>query len=160
MLRHSFLSSRKMAYLNKLEVDLKEIWPLIEEAISTGGEFRLFHRGKSMLPLLREGKDSVLLVKPDEIKKNDIVLFVRESGQFVMHRIVKIKGDEYIMCGDYQCVLEHGIKKENIVAKVKGIYRDNDYYELEGNKEYKKYVNKLPFRRFKIKLLFALGINK
>ena len=135
------------------------MWPLIEESISTGGEFRLFHKGKSMMPLLREGKDSVLLVKPDNIQKNDIVLFVRESGQFVMHRVVKIKGDEYIMCGDYQCVLERGIKKENIVAKVKGVFRENEYNDLTS-KEYKKYVKGLPFRRFKIRVLFALGLNK
>jgi len=145
--------------LNKLEIDLKELWPLINEAIMAGGEFRLFHKGMSMMPLLREGKDSVLLTAPTDLKKNDIVLYIRSSGQFVMHRIVKVKGDEYIMCGDNQCVLERGIKKENIVAKVKGVYRGSEYFEPD-KKEYKRYVRKLPFKRAKIRILFAIGVNK
>ncbi len=145
--------------MNKLEVDLKEIWPLIDEVISTGGRFRLFHKGKSMMPLLREGKDSVSLVKPDELKKNDIVLYERKSGQLVMHRIVKVKGKELIMCGDNQALLERNLSQENVLAKVEGFYRDDTYVELT-NKEYLKYVKRLPFRRFKIRWLFRLGINK
>lgn len=148
--------------MNKLEIDLKELWPLIDESISTGGEFRLFHKGMSMLPLLREGIDSVLLVSPTDLKKNDIVMYVRESGQFVMHRIVKIKGEQLIMCGDHQCVLEKGITEKNVVAKVKGIFRGNEYFEPDTmeSKLYKKYVRKLPMRRAKIRFLFAIGVNK
>ena len=144
---------------NKLELDLNQFWGLISETISSGGEFRLFHKGTSMMPLLREGKDSVLLVSPDNVKKNDIVLYRRASGQFVMHRVIKIKGDEYIMCGDNQCILEKGITKSNLLAKVKGIYREEIYFE-PNHKEYKKYLKKLPLRRFKIKTLYALKINK
>ncbi len=146
-------------FLNKLEIDLKEIWPLIDEVISSGGSFRLFHKGKSMMPLLREGKDSVSLVKPTDLRKNDIVVYLRASGQMVMHRIVKIRGNELIMCGDNQAALEHGITKENVLAKAEGFYRDDMYVELT-NKQYLKYVKRLPFRRFKIRWLFRLGINK
>ena len=142
-----------------MELDLKEFWPLINETISTGGEFRLFHKGTSMMPLLRQGIDSVLLVSPTNIKKNDIVLYERPSGQLVMHRIIKVKRDSYLICGDNQYILEKGITDANMLAKVKGIYRGEEYFDIE-NKQYKKYVRKLPIRRFKIKLLYALGINK
>ena len=142
--------------MNKLEIDLKEFWPLINETISSGGEFRLYHKGKSMMPLLREGIDSVILVAPTDIKKNDIVLYVRNSGQFVMHRVVKLKGDNYIMCGDNQALLEKGITKENILAKVKGIYRGDIYCDLT-DKKYKRYVRGLPFRRAKISFLWKIN---
>lgn len=142
-----------------MELDLKEFWPLINETISTGGEFRLFHKGTSMMPLLRQGIDSVLLVSPTNIKKNDIVLYERPSGQLVMHRIIKVKRNSYLICGDNQYILEKGITNENMLAKVKGIYRGEEYFDID-NKQYKKYVKKLPIRRFKIKLLYALGINK
>lgn len=142
-----------------MELDLKEFWPLINETISTGGEFRLFHKGTSMMPLLRQGIDSVLLVSPTNIKKNDIVLYERPSGQLVMHRIIKVKRNSYLICGDNQYILEKGITDANMLAKVKGIYRGEEYFDIE-NKQYKKYVRKLPIRRFKIKLLYALGINK
>ena len=54
-------------------IDLKEIWPIIDEVISTGGEFRLTPYGISMLPLLEPGKCEVTLVSQGEIKKGDIV---------------------------------------------------------------------------------------
>ena len=88
---------------------MNDIWQIAEVVISSGGEFRLFHKGTSMLPLLRQGIDSVNLVSPNDIKKNDILLYKRASGQFVMHRAIKIKGDEYIMCGDNQYEHERGI---------------------------------------------------
>ena len=145
--------------MSKILLGIDEIWTLAEPVISSNGEFRLFHRGTSMLPLLREGNDSVLLVAPCDVKKNDIVLYKRASGQFVMHRIIKVKKDEYIMCGDNQYEHEHNIKKENILAKVKGIYRDEVYFEV-NNKEYIKYVKKLPIRRAKIRFLYFIGVHK
>ena len=151
---------QEIASLNNLELSMDEIWQLASDVISSGGEFRLFHKGTSMLPLLRQGIDSVVLVAPTDIKKNDILLYRRASGQYVMHRAIKIKKDEFIMCGDNQYVHEHGIKQENILAKVKGIYRGEEYIEID-NKEYKKYVKrKLPIRRAKIRFLYFIGVNK
>jgi hypothetical protein len=46
-----------------------------------------------------------------------------------------------------------------MLAKVKGIYRGEEYFDID-NKQYKKYVKKLPLRRLKIELLYALGITK
>ena len=146
--------------MNNIELSMSEIWELANVVISSGGEFRLFHKGTSMMPLLRQGKDSVVLVAPNDIKKNDILLYKRANGQFVMHRAIKIKNDEYIMCGDNQYEHERGIKKENILAKVKGIYRGDVYFET-NNTEYQKYVKrKLPVRRAKIRFLYFIGVNK
>lgn len=146
--------------MNNIELSMSEIWDLANVVISSGGEFRLFHKGTSMMPLLRQGKDSVVLVAPNDIKKNDILLYKRANGQFVMHRAIKIKKDEYIMCGDNQYEHERGIKKENILAKVKGIYRGDVYFET-NNTEYQKYVKrKLPVRRAKIRFLYFIGVNK
>ena len=146
--------------MNNVELGMSEIWELAKDVISSGGEFRLFHKGTSMMPLLRQGKDSVVLVAPNNIQKNDILLYKRANGQFVMHRAIKIKKDEYIMCGDNQYEHERGIKKENILAKVKGIYRGDDYFETD-NREYQKYIKrKLPIRRVKLHLICLTGYNK
>ena len=139
---------------------MSEFWEFAEPVIASNGEIRLFHKGTSMNPLLRQGIDSVVLTAPNDIKKNDILLYKRANGQFVMHRAIKIKKNEYIMCGDNQYEHEHGIKKENILAKVKGIYRGEVYFETD-NKEYQRYVKiKLPIRRAKIRFLYFIGVNK
>lgn len=70
---------------------MKEMVLLIEDVISRDGEFRLYPRGTSMLPLIRQGKDSVVLVKPGLLSKNDIVLYRRRNDKYVLHRIVKKK---------------------------------------------------------------------
>ncbi len=142
--------------MNNLELSMSEFWQIAEPVISSNGEVRLFHKGTSMNPLLRQGIDSVVLVAPNDIKKNDILLYKRANGQFVMHRAIKITRKEYVMCGDNQCSHEHGITKDNILAKVKGIYRGEEYFETD-NKEYQRYVKrKLPIRRAKIRFFSTL----
>lgn len=141
---------------NRQVLSLDELYPVIDEVISSGGEFRLYPRGTSMMPLLREGLDSIILVSPRNVSKNDIVLYKRESGQFVLHRVVKIKNGEYIMCGDNQFELEFGIRQENILAQVKCIYRENIRVELD-NKDYLKYVKRLPCVRRKRKIRVFLS---
>ena len=101
----------------------EELYPLIREVIERGGEFRLAPRGTSMRPLLREGVDSVALVRPDALKKRDICLYRRRDGSFVLHRIVKWQQGAPVFCGDNQSVLEYGVATENIVAVVAAVYR-------------------------------------
>ena len=50
------------------EFYLTDAIEVIEEVLSSGGEFRMFPKGTSMLPLLVQGRDSV-------------VLFRRENGE-------------------------------------------------------------------------------
>ena len=121
-------------------MELKETWPIIKEVISTGGEFHLAPRGNSMLPLIRPGKDTVVLVAPNDLKKQDIVLYKRANGQFILHRIMHIKKDHLLMCGDNLDYYEYEIKLEDILAKVKDILIDGKTKLDTSTKEYKKYV--------------------
>ncbi|MGN0634348.1 MAG: S24/S26 family peptidase [Oscillospiraceae bacterium] len=110
---------------------LSEYIGFIEKVISDGGEFRIFPRGTSMLPLIREGKDSVVLVKKN-IKPGDIVLYRRKNGEFVLHRVVKESGGVYVMCGDNQLTCESGITSDMTIAAVKRIYRSEKEINTDG----------------------------
>ena len=88
-----------------------------------------------MLPLLVQGRDSVVLKRRDGIpaKKHDIAFYRRKNGQFVLHRVMRICSDgTYVMCGDNQCVLEKGIEPSQIIAYVSEIYRKEKKLHLEG----------------------------
>ena len=127
---------------------MNEMVGLIEEVISTDGEFRLYPKGTSMLPLIRQGKDSVILVKPSLLSSKDIVLYKRSNDQFVLHRIIKINGDDLILCGDNQSELEKGIKSTDVIAKVKAVYIDETRYEgVTGNNNASFYYFKLFLKR-------------
>ena len=114
-----------MQELSKTDFDLESYLPLISEVIESDGEFRLFPRGTSMLPLIRQGVDSVVLVKKKEkCKKYDVILYRRDNGQLVLHRIMKVESDgSYTLCGDNQTLLEKGIKQEAVLALVDAVYR-------------------------------------
>ena len=107
------------------EFYLADTIDLIEEVLASGGEFRMYPRGTSMLPLIVQGEDSVVLRRSDKpLKRLDIAFYRRDSGQFVLHRIVKVnKKGIYTMCGDNQLVLEPGIRPDQIIGYVSDIYK-------------------------------------
>lgn len=126
---------------NKVEFSVGKLEPLIVEVVNGGGEFELYPRGTSMLPLIVEGRDAVRLVKPENLAVDDIALYKRENGQFVLHRIVAAEGDLFDMCGDNQCVVEEGIRREQIIAKV-GSMTINGKLVGVDDKKYRRYIDR------------------
>ena len=71
-----------------------------EMLIAAAGSVVIEPLGISMLPFLKEGRDSVRLVSPAAApQKYDIVLYLVGS-EYVLHRIIGFDGDNYIICGD------------------------------------------------------------
>lgn len=114
----------------KKNVSMNDIVPLIVETLNNGGAFRLYPKGISMCPLLREGKDSVLLEKCESIEKNDILLYRRKNGRFVLHRVIDNE-KELVFCGDNHHVYEYGITEKDVIAKVGGIYRKEKFKKCD-----------------------------
>ncbi len=124
------------------EIELSELYPLMDEVISAGGTFRFYPRGTSMLPLLVQGSDSVVLGSAADIKIGDAVFYRREDGAFVLHRLVGIHNGLYTMSGDHQGLsMEHGIRPEQVLFKMVGFYKGETYHSVEED-EYKEYTKK------------------
>lgn len=122
-------------------VSLSDVYPLIKEVVERGGEFSFVSKGTSMLPMLRDNKDTIVLAKAQlPLKKYDIPLYRRKNGSFVLHRVVGFDKDGgYIMCGDNQFVKEHGIHNKDIVAVLKAYIKDGKRIEC-SDEEYLSYV--------------------
>ena len=74
--------------------------------------------GVSMLPLLKQGRDSFTVreVKPDESCKIwDVVLYKRGT-HYVLHRIIKIYNDSYDILGDNCIGIERRIPKTDVLG--------------------------------------------
>lgn len=56
--------------------------------------------GRSMLPFIVGGKESVVLVKPTDIKVGHIVLAWVDNKRYVVHRVSKIVGENVFLMGD------------------------------------------------------------
>ena len=113
--------------------------PLIEEVIKSGNNAELTVFGTSMEPFLLHGVSRVRLSKVENLTNGDVVLYRRDSGAYVLHRIVAIKNGFYTMCGDNQCVLEHGIRRDQILAVMIAFSRDGSEWNDSSEIAYKTY---------------------
>lgn len=74
--------------------------------------------GTSMLPLLKQGRDSFTVreIKPGEsCNAWDVVLYKR-GAQYVLHRIINVHEDTCDILGDNCTGIEHGVKKSDILG--------------------------------------------
>ncbi len=164
-----------MENVQKQKISLKEIYPIIKEKIDNGGTVQLPITGISMRPLLIWGRDTVTIVKCENAKKGDIIFYLRDNGQFVLHRIVGTDENGYILCGDNQWYLERGIEDRHIIAVVNLITRKGKIIDVEKNIPYKIYskvwMGLLPVRKYIIpffrqsknklrSLIIRLGLGK
>lgn len=102
--------------------------PIIKESLSNGNNVRFSPRGTSMLPMLRQGKDSVVISPiKGKLKKYDLPLYQRDNGQYVLHRIVAV-GDTYTCIGDNQFVYEYDIRQDQLIGVVTAFERDDKKY--------------------------------
>ena len=95
----------------------------IRAVLDSGGEFTIFPRGTSMLPLIVQGRDSVTLEKAP-VRPGDIAFYQRADGSYILHRVISGQGGSFTMCGDNQLSPEPGIKPEQIAARVRYITRN------------------------------------
>ncbi len=95
----------------------------IREVLDSGGEFTLYPRGTSMLPLIVQDRDSVTLTKTERFVVGDIAFYQRAGGEYVLHRIIGESDGTFTMCGDNQLAPEYGVKPEQIIAKAAYITR-------------------------------------
>ena len=97
--------------------------PLMTEALAGGRSVLFSPKGVSMLPMLRQGKDSVILsTAPEKLSKYDIPLYRRDNGQYILHRIIAV-GDTYTCMGDNQFFSEPGIRADQIIGVVTAFCR-------------------------------------
>lgn len=114
--------------VKKIELaKMSEILSFIEFLFELKSDVKLTVTGNSMFPFLRHTRDSVLLsdAKNLHISKGDIVLFKRDTGQCILHRVCRYKNDDNIyFVGDAQTGIEGPIAKSEIIALVKSVYRN------------------------------------
>ena len=114
-------------------VNLGDMLPAMRETLDAGGEVSFISKGRSMLPMLRDGVDTVILKKPKfPLKRYDIPLYIRKNDKFVLHRIIAIKDGQYIIRGDNCTYIETDIADENIVAVLCGFVRNGKKYSVDN----------------------------
>lgn len=97
--------------------------------------------GPSMQPLLRMHRDAAVLVSPKfPLKKYDVILYRRQGGQYVLHRIIGVRKDGYVLCGDAQWRKEYPVTDSMVVGVMQGYFRGEKYHSC----------NEFPYRLYSV----------
>ena len=132
-------------------VDIDTYMPVLRDILSQGKEVSLTITGNSMSPFLIHERDEILISPPDgKWKKGDMAFFVRDNGQYVMHRICKVdkNGDCYFV-GDAQQLIEGPIKPCQIFGKITKVKRKDkwiDEHDFWWQFFEKVWIRLIPFR--------------
>lgn len=116
-----------------------------EEELRRSGRLVFTNKGISMMPLLRQNKDIMIIeaCESGELGPKDAVLFIRETEgkkNYVMHRILKQNPDgSYWIVGD-NCFSGETVKREQIIGRLTAVVRDGKRISVE-DKKYLLYVH-------------------
>ncbi len=96
--------------------------------------------GSSMEPLLHSHQSLVRIERVEgELPKNSVPLYVRPSGQYVLHRIVKVRKKDYLIVGDNRVLLEK-VPKEWVIGVMTAYAADGILWHMTEDSEYLAYV--------------------
>lgn len=95
-------------------------------------------RGRSMLPFIVQGSDRVIIGKPENIKKYDVILYKRKNGKTVLHRVYKTDGENFYCVGDRENYGEW-VSVENVLGVLERLIKGEKKIE-RGDKEFLRYA--------------------
>ena len=107
-------------------VRIDDVIDVMTEKLKEGGTVTFSPHGTSMLPMLRDGEDVVVLkgTGGKRLHLFDVPLYRRDNGQYVLHRVLDFCRDgSYVMCGDNQFVKEKGKGIHDAVASLPAIHQ-------------------------------------
>lgn len=122
----------------------------IEEILTINGQYVGPTKGVSMLPMLKEGRDTIVVVpKTKRLQRLDVALYKRD-GKYIFHRVIQPIDGGYIIRGD-NCYEDENIPEEAVFGVLKEFFRKDKHFFIT-DKKYLKYAEKrvksYPRRRF------------
>ncbi|MDD3409197.1 MAG: S24/S26 family peptidase [Eubacteriales bacterium] len=119
----------------------------IERELNERGRCMIQTVGVSMEPLLHNRYTTVVLERVQRpLRRGDVVLFRRADGNdYVLHRIVKVRGQAYHIRGD-NCVQTESAREAQILGVMTGFFNGELYTDCANSADYKRYVRTLRLR--------------
>lgn len=110
--------------MEKRQIDTGAYVSVLRELVEEGREVSMTISGNSMSPFLVHERDMIYFCSPErELRKGDMVFYLRDNGQYVMHRIVQVTPQGYDITGDAQYVIERNVRRDQIFARITKVKR-------------------------------------
>ena len=106
----------------------------IEGLLAQGQTIQVQPQGYSMYPLFVPGRDAAVIERTQSagLKRGDVVLYRRESGILVLHRICRVRKDGFYMVGDNQSQVEGPLRGAQIKGILTGFVRKGKYTSVKN----------------------------
>ena len=103
----------------------------IEEILKSDGMYVSTTSGVSMYPMLRDRRDTIAVTPTQErLKKYDVALY-RRGDSYVLHRVIKVLPDSYVIRGD-NCAAKEYVPASNILGKLTEVWRADKKLNMQG----------------------------
>ncbi|MBE5773447.1 MAG: hypothetical protein E7337_05880 [Clostridiales bacterium] len=113
-----------MENIPRRRVDTREYVDVLRGLIKEGKEVSMLVAGSSMNPFLIHYRDTIFFKKPDcALRRGDMVFYQRDSGQYVMHRILRVKPEGLYIVGDAQTEIEGPVREDQVFAIITRVKR-------------------------------------
>lgn len=110
--------------MHRRTVDTREYVDMLRGLVDEGREVSMLVAGGSMSPFLIHYRDTIFFKRPDRpLRRGDMVFYQRDSGQYVMHRIQRVKKDGLYIVGDAQTQIEGPVRPEQVFAIITKVRR-------------------------------------
>lgn len=135
----------------------------IEEVLHEKGVYVGPTVGVSMLPMLKNRRDTIVVkAKTERLKPLDVALY-RRGEAYVLHRVLSLTENGYIIRGD-NCYTDENVPESTVIGVLTEFFRKNKHYFCDDEK-YLKYVKRRlkwykPRRFFVIVKGYALAAIK
>lgn len=138
--------------MNKKYLPNAAIFPEIVRLIDKGHTVTINLRGFSMRPFLEDMRDKAILGSPVNVKEGDVVLAEVAPQHYILHRLIKINGDNATLLGDGNLIKEY-CKMVDIKAVALGFYRkERNKLDSTSGIKWRTYswfwTNLYPIRRY------------
>lgn len=125
--------------------------------IEKNGVIAFVPGGNSMWPTLKNRGQSVIVgKKKGRLKVYDVAFYVRSNGAFVLHRVMEVKENGYVMLGDSQYNLED-VLEEQVFGVLEGFYRGKKYVTVDDKRyqrQVKRWFKHKFIRKVRLKLFY------
>jgi len=126
----------------------------IESVLLSNGKYIGPTVGVSMLPMLKERRDTIVVVpKTERLKRLDVALYKRGEA-YVLHRVLQPIDGGYIIRGD-NCYSNENVPESAVIGVLTEFFRKGKHYSCT-DKKYVKYANKR-LKRYKVRKFFVFS---
>lgn len=129
----------------------------VETELREHGVYASVTSGTSMRPLFKTNRDMIIVKRPDgPLKKYDVALYRGSLGKYILHRVIAVRDDVYLIRGDNTFVIER-VAKERVIAVLTEFNRKGKRHSVDDN-GYRLYSRIWTFI-YPVRYLYHLGLS-